>query len=128
MKNKVIFLMMVMLPFFVNHSFAQDSAKGTTVAAKTIKLEQTKGEFNIQGLTLSQGTYVFEVANNGVDHEVGFVIAPKSNPDKHIKTAYVQKMIKNGESSTSKEVKLEKGEYIYFCPLNPTPQYTITVK
>lgn len=98
---------------------------------QTIKLEQTKGKFNIERLTLEAGSpYVFEVTNNGVDHEVGFVIAPKGKTDQanHIAEAYVAKMIKNGEKSSSKEVTLAKGEYVYFCPLNPTPQYTIIVE
>lgn len=133
MKNKVAFMIMVAMMFIANSTFAQDNMakKGMmdhSAKAQTIKLEQTKGDFNIQGLTLAQGDYVFEISNNGVDHEVGFVIAPKSNPDAHIKTGYVQKTIKDGETSTSKVVNLPKGEYVYFCPLNPTPKYTITVK
>ena len=98
--------------------------------AKTIKLEQSEGEFNIQGLTLEAGTYVFEISNNGVDHEVGFVLAPKGQTDQenHIQEAYVQKTINNGETSRSKEVTLQKGEYVFFCPLNPTPHYEIVVK
>ena len=130
MKNKVTFMFMVAMIFIAGTTFGQDNTakKEMTSQAKTIKLEQTKGDFNIQGLTLAQGDYVFEISNNGVDHEVGFVIAPKSNPDAHIKTGYVQKTIKDGEKSTSKVVNLPKGEYVYFCPLNPTPHYTITVK
>ena len=142
MKNKVIFTIAILMTIFVGTSFGQHNAmakkdgmmkketmmKKGVEEANIIQLEQTKGEFTIQGLTLSEGTYVFEIANNGVDHEVGFVIAPKSNPDQHIKTGYVKETVKNGKSSTSSEVKLAKGEYVYFCPLNPTPKYSITVK
>ena len=98
--------------------------------AKTIQLEQTKGEFTIQDMTLEAGDYVFEISNNGVDHEVGFVLAPKGKTEAadHIKAAYVQETVKEGSSSTSKVVSLEKGEYVYFCPMSPTPQYTLTVK
>lgn len=100
------------------------------VAQKTIKLEQTEGAFTVQGLTLAEGSYIFEIANNGVDHEVGFVLAPKGKTDaaNHIKEAYVTETVKNGKVSKSKIVNLKKGEYVYFCPLNPTPQYTVTVK
>ena len=141
MKNKVIFTIAILMTIFVGTSFGQHDAMGkkdkmkkeTMIKkgadeASVIKLEQTKGQFTIQALTLSEGTYVFEIANNGVDHEVGFVIAPKSNPDQHIKTGYVKETVKNGKSSTSNVVKLAKGEYVYFCPMNPTPQYSITVK
>ncbi len=99
--------------------------------AETINLSQTPGEFNTKTLNLKAGQpYVFEVKNEGVDHELGFVIAPKGKTDQknHIPEAYLQKTIKNGETAQSKTVTLEKGEYVYFCPLNPTPLYTLVVK
>lgn len=99
--------------------------------AETVNLTQTTGEFNKKELTLKAGQpYVFEVKNDGVDHKLGFVIAPKGQTDEknHISEAYLQKTIKNGETATSKTVTLEKGEYVYFCPLNPTPLYTLIVK
>ncbi|MEO0469823.1 MAG: cupredoxin domain-containing protein [Bacteroidota bacterium] len=99
--------------------------------AKTVKLKQTPGEFAKENLTLKAGQpYVFQIANKGVDHPVGFVIAPKGKTDQanHIQSAYLSKTITDGEKGRSKEVVLEAGEYVYFCPLNPTPQYTITVK
>jgi len=99
--------------------------------ATLIQLKQTPGAFETESLTLSADTpYVFEVTNNGVDRAVGFVIAPKGMTDQknHVENAYLSKTIKNGESASSKTVQLEKGEYVYFCPLNPTPQYTITVQ
>jgi len=104
--------------------------KDMMAAPKTIKLSQSPGEFNIEGLTLSAGTYVFEIANETVDHAVGFVLAPKGKADQanHIKEAYVQKTPERGETSQSKVVTLTPGEYVYFCPLNKTPQYTLTVK
>ncbi len=92
--------------------------------AKTISLEQTKGEFTQKQITVSQGTYVFEIANNGVGHDVGFVLVKKgkdlNDPKNHIKTAYVTKAVSTGAKQTSKPTKLAKGEYVYFCPLNPT--------
>ncbi|MCT4700069.1 cupredoxin domain-containing protein [Tenacibaculum haliotis] len=98
--------------------------------AKKISLEQVKGEFTKKSLTLSEGTYIFEISNNNVGHDVGFVLAPKGKveAENHIKDAYVTSLVKNNAKSTSKKVTLKKGEYVYFCPLNPTPQYTLTVK
>ncbi|CAM1352274.1 plastocyanin/azurin family copper-binding protein [Tenacibaculum crassostreae] len=97
---------------------------------KTISLEQTKGEFTQKTLTLSEGTYVFEISNNNVGHDVGFVLAPKGKTEEkhHIKNAYVTSLVKNNGKSKSKKVALTKGEYVYFCPLNPTPQYTLHVQ
>jgi len=123
-------------------SKATDAAKGAastaaaaakeTMAAKvqTISLEQTPGEFNQKSLSLKEGTYVFDIANKNVDHEVGFVLAPKGKTDQanHIKAAYVTAPVKTGSSSKTNEVTLTKGEYVYFCPLNPTEQYPLVVK
>lgn len=99
-------------------------------SVKTVTLEQTVGEFTQKSITLSEGTYVFEIANADVDHEVGFVLAPKGKTDKayHIQEAYVTAPVKKGTSSKTKKVTLKKGEYEYFCPLNPTPLYTLIVK
>lgn len=96
---------------------------------KTVYLEQTEGEFKQKTLTLDEGTYVFEIENMNVDHEVGFVLAPKGKTDEanHIKEAYVTSPVKTGETSKTQEVTLAKGEYVYFCPLNPTPEYRLVV-
>jgi len=103
----------------------------TAQKTETIKLEQTTGEFDIKSLELEAGvTYQFQVKNNGVDHEVGFVIAPAGSTEMsdHVKEAYLKETLADGEKSKSGEVTLEAGEYVYFCPMNPTPEYTITVK
>ncbi len=102
---------------------AQDKMMKDT-AVKTVALEQTSGEFTQKQITVSEGTYVFDITNNGVGHDVGFVLVKKgkdvSKAENHIQTAYVTKPVKTGTSQTSKPTKLEKGEYVYFCPLNPT--------
>lgn len=110
--------------------FVGISFSATAQEVKTVALEQTKGEFTQKSVTLSEGTYIFEISNNGVDHNVGFVLAPKGKTDEanHIKNAYVTKMVEPDGTSTSKKVTLKKGEYVYFCPLNPTPEYVLTVE
>lgn len=120
--KKVVLLSMMLFGLFNSNAFAQ--------TAENVKLNQTKGEFQIQSLTLKAGTYVFEICNVDVDHEVGFVIAPKGKTDQanHIQAAYVKAPVKTGGSSLTNEVTLAPGEYVYFCPLNPTPLYTLTVK
>ncbi len=99
---------------------------------KTVSLEQTKGEFTQKEVKLSEGTYVFNISNNGVGHNVGFVLVPKgkdaSKPENHIANAYVTKAVATGKTESSKQVTLKKGEYVYFCPLNPTPQYTLIIE
>lgn len=113
MKNKItVFALVALFLSITSVTYAQKT--------KTIKLEQTKGEFKTKSLELKEGTtYVFEIENNGVDHKVGFVIAPKGMTDQahHIKEAYVKKTIANGEKSKTSEVKLKKGTYVYFLSL-----------
>lgn len=127
--KKVIAILVVALGFALNGN-AQD--KMMDKAVKTISLEQTKGEFVQKALTVSEGTYVFEVANNHAAKEVGLVLVKKgddaSKPENHIQTAYVTQVVKDGETQKTKATTLAKGEYVYFCPLNPTPQYTLTVQ
>lgn len=134
--KKVITVLVVALVtvFTVN---AQDAMMKTDKmmksATKTIALEQTSGEFTQKQITVSEGTYVFEIANNSVGHNVGFVLVKKgediSNPENHIQTAYVTEQVATGDKQTSKATTLEKGEYVYFCPLNPTAtDNTLTVE
>ena len=98
--------------------------------AHSVVLEQTSGKFIVQEMTLEAGDYVFEIKNNGVAHDIGFVIAPKGHTDQpnHIKEAYVTKTVSTGNSSLTNTVHLTPGEYVYFCPLNPTPHYKLLVK
>jgi hypothetical protein len=121
--KKVVSILVVVLAFAFNTN-AQE--------VKTISLEQTKGEFTQKGITVSEGTYVFEVSNNHAAKEVGLVLVPKgkdaSNPENHIKTAYVTAVVTDGKVEKTNPTKLTKGEYVYFCPLNPTPQYTLIVQ
>ena len=126
MKIKALFIILLSVATvgLTGTSFAQD--------ATTVQLEQTEGEFDQTELELEAGDYIFEVKNNGVDREVGFVLVPKgadaSKPENHIQEAYLAETIADGETAQSKVVSLEKGEYEYFCPLNPTPHYTLVVK
>lgn len=127
MKNLVAGLFLVA---FTLVSGAQDKKMKSTV--KTVDLEQTKGEFTQKTLTLSEGTYIFNVTNTNAAPEVGLVLIEAgkdgANEKNHIKEAYVSKMVKRGATESSKEVTLKKGTYNYFCPFNETPQYTLIVE
>ena len=119
---KKVILVTVALIGLTFSANAQDKMTGET--PKTIALEQTPGEFTQKQLTVHAGTYVFEIANKAVGHDVGFVLVKKgkdiSKPENHIQTAYVTQVVKTGETQTSKPTVLKKGEYVYFCPMNPT--------
>lgn len=138
MKFKFSFLTALFIIGLSFNSSAQEMAKkaGDMMMkddhkmVKSITLEQTKGEFTVKSLTLSEGDYIFNISNSGIDSEVGFVLAPagKTDAENHIKEAYVTAPVAKDKSQKTNIVHLTKGEYVYFCPLNPTPQYTLTVK
>ncbi|WP_438969302.1 cupredoxin domain-containing protein [Nonlabens sp.] len=119
--KKLIALVVIALGMSITTQ-AQDKMMDKSV--KTISLEQVKGEFVQKQVTVNAGTYQFAIANNAVGHEVGFVLVKKGNdiskPENHIKTAYVTKTVATGSTETSKATPLTPGEYVYFCPMNPT--------
>lgn len=144
MKSFTFRLLALSLVLFTLNAFTSVSAQSTmqekgmhkTETATTvtvIQLSQTPGEFNVKGLTLSPGQYQFEVTNATVDHEVGFVIQKAADKDADlmktaIKSSFTTAAVAPGATQSSGVVNLTPGEYVYSCPLNPTPQYTITVK
>ena len=127
--KKVLSILVIVLAFSFSAN-AQDKMMKQPV--KKIALEQTTGEFTQKSITVSEGTYVFDVANNNVGKDVGLVLVKKgkdaSKPENLIQTAYVTAAVKNNTVGHSKETKLDKGEYVYFCPLNPTPKYSLIVE
>lgn len=96
---------------------------------ETIHLDQTPGQFDKKSIHVKEGAYKFEIHNDGVDHEVGFVLVPagKYTPENHIQAAYVKAPVATGKSSETNIVDLAAGSYEYFCPLNPTEKYSLTV-
>lgn len=119
--KKVVLVVAVIFGVMIS-AHAQD--KMMKDAPKKISLEQTPGEFTQKQLTVPAGTYVFEISNNAVGHGVGFVLVEKgkdiSKPENHIQTAYVTEVVATGKTQTSQPTTLEVGEYVYFCPMNPT--------
>ena len=83
-------------------------------------------------LSLKPGTYVFRVTNKNVPYDLGFWVREHDydfrNPlHKLTKTSVSGGGLKAG-TTKDYEVTLEAGQYIYSCPLNPTPNYKIVVE
>lgn len=78
-------------------------------------------------LTLKPGKTIFRVTNKDVPYELGFwlrgatLLSRASLPS-----------VSGGGLTTGKTqdyaIDLKPGEYVYSCPLNPTPDYRIVVK
>lgn len=126
--KKIVSILVVVLSFTFTVNAQEKMMKKEAI--KTVALEQTLGEFTQKQITLTSGTYIFEISNNAVGKDVGFVLHPKgkSGEENHIKEAYVTSLVKNNTKEKSNKVTLTKGEYTYFCPLNKTPKYTLVVE
>ena len=92
----------------------------------------TAAEHYRRVIELDPGTYTFRVTNTDVPYELGFWLREHDyelgNPlHKLSKTSVSGGGLTQGKTQDY-EVELEPGEYLYSCPLNPTPDYRIVVK
>ena len=121
------------------HAMADEATMSDKHAMKAaaevtvVDLTQTPGAFTTEHLDLAPGQYRFRVTNASVDHEVGFFIQRAADKDgapgeTAVENSFTESAIATGETSQTGVVTLAPGEYVYSCPLNPTPHYTITVK
>ena len=83
-------------------------------------------------LKLKPGKYVFRVANKNVPYELGFWLREHDYDWKNPLHKLSKVSVSGGGLTQGKtqdyEVELEPGEYLYSCPLNPTPDYRIIVE
>ena len=86
-------------------------------------LATRKSEF--QSLDLKPGKYIFRVTNSNVPYDLGFWLRGTG-----IKKVGLPKISGGGLTqgiTKDYEIELKAGEYVFSCPLNPTPDYPITV-
>jgi hypothetical protein len=126
MKNKFLSLLVAVMALSSIACLGQGKAT-------LIKLAETPGQFETKTLNLKSGKYQFEVTNKNVDHEVAFFLQKEADKGKKemsstVPNSLLPKMLKQGESAVTGIVELKKGSYVYSCPLNPTPHYSIIVE
>jgi hypothetical protein len=107
---------------------AQTTEKDVTI----IELVQTEGQFETQQLQLMAGKYQFRIVNKGVNHALGFLIQAAKDKDADVMTtalpnSFTTSPVNKGEAQYTGIVDLQKGTYVYVCPLNPTPHYQLIV-
>ena len=77
-------------------------------------------------LELKPGKYVFRVTNEDVPYELGFWLRGEGL------ARFVKNSVSGGGltagATLDYENELTEGDYLYSCPLNPTPDYRIVVK
>lgn len=77
-------------------------------------------------LELTPGKYVFRVTNKNVPYELGFYLRGAG-----FGRLTLPKISDGGlvtGTTRDYEITLQEGEYVYSCPLNPTPNYRLVVK
>ncbi|MDX1594124.1 MAG: hypothetical protein R3298_07740 [Gammaproteobacteria bacterium] len=81
----------------------------------------------VEPMVLPPGEYIFRVKNRSVPYALGFWL----RGDGLVARAALPSVSGGGLSpGTSRDyaITLEPGEYVYSCPLNPTPDYPIVVR
>ena len=78
-------------------------------------------------LDLKPGKYIFRVANKNVPYPLGFWLRGASLIDR-IRLPSVSGGGLTLGTSKDYVVELVEGEYVYSCPLNPTPNYKLIVQ
>jgi hypothetical protein len=84
-----------------------------------------------QVLRLEPGRYVFRVTNLDVPYELGFWLREDDYDWRNPLHKLTKVSVSGGGLVTGAtrdyEVELTPGEYLYSCPLNPTPDYKLVV-
>ncbi|MEL6494681.1 MAG: hypothetical protein AAFQ41_06100 [Cyanobacteria bacterium J06623_7] len=99
----------------------QNAADCEEINAETL----SKRQADFKPLELKPGKYIFRVTNSNVPYPLGFYLRGQG-----IKQVSLPKVSGGGlTQGTTKdyEVDLVAGEYVFSCPLNPTPDYPIVV-
>jgi hypothetical protein len=78
-------------------------------------------------LELKPGKYVFHVVNKNVPYELGFWLRGASTLSRVTLPSVSGGGIMPG-GVRKYEIELTPGEYVYSCPLNPTPDYRLVVR
>lgn len=77
-------------------------------------------------LELKPGKYIFRVTNKNVPYDLGFWLRGKG-----LGRITLPSVAAGGLAPGTTQdyaVELKEGEYVYSCPLNPTPDYSLVVR
>ncbi len=107
----------------VDHGYAPAAAGDCeTINAETGDRRLAEAET----LKLKPGKYIFRVTNKNVPYELGFWLRGDSLIDRATLPSVSGGGLTTG-ATKEYAITLKPGEYVYSCPLNPTPDYRLMV-
>ncbi len=80
-----------------------------------------------KAIELKPGTYVFRVKSKDVPYELGFWLRGESLIDRARLPSVSGGGLTTGRTQDY-AIELKPGNYVYSCPLNPTPDYKLSVR
>jgi len=107
-----------------NHGFK--SAKATDCEAVNARTAGARLAAS-KTLALKPGKYVFRVTNRNVPYELGFWLRGASLIDRARLPSTSGGGLSVGKTQDY-TIDLKPGDYVFSCPLNPTPDYKLTVR
>lgn len=124
-EKKIIFLTQVPCMFIESEKESQNYTSKSISDCERVN-KKTLSDRKLITLYLKAGTYTFRVKNENVPYELGFWLRGKGIKGKLLPTISGGGIVKG--QTKDYEITLKPGEYLYSCPLNPTPNYTLIVK
>ena len=101
----------------------------TQAAADCTAINKQNGDERLNASTpleLKPGKYIFRVTNQNVPYELGFYLRGTG-----LGRLTLPKVSGGGLTTGQTQdyhIDLKAGSYVYSCPLNPTPDYSLVVK
>lgn len=78
-------------------------------------------------IELKPGKYLFRVTNRNVPYELGFWLRGATLKDRALLPSVSGGGLAVGKTQDY-AIELKPGNYVYSCPLNPTPDYRLVVR
>lgn len=128
-QSKVIHLTQVPCQFLESEGQKDRGFKSSRAAdCEAINAQSSKQRLaEAKPLQLAPGKYVFRVANKNVPYELGFWLRGDSLLDRARLPSVSGGGLTTGNTQDY-EIELKPGNYVYSCPLNPTPDYKLVVR
>ena len=115
---------------FLESEGGRDRGFKSTKAADCEAINAKTGTQRVAGskaIELKPGKHVFRVSNRNVPYELGFWLRGESLADRARLPSVSGGGLTTGRTQDY-AIELKPGNYVYSCPLNPTPDYKLVVK